>query len=180
MIAALRPSHYSRRVNKLEMPAAHHFNAACGWLELGNPSEAWAELALLSPEYRAHPAVLELRWSLCAAEQKWEEAFRAAQQLVVVQPEEPTGWLHAAYAARRMPGGGIAQAQTLLLPAADQFLQEPVIAFNLACYACQLQQLEEARRWLARACKIGGAKKIRAMALADEDLKSLWPEIEAG
>lgn len=162
------------------MPDAHHFNASCGWLELGNRTEAWLELAQISPENRAHPAVLDLRWSLCAADQKWEEAFRAAQQLMAVQPDEPAGWLHAAYAARRMPGGGIAQAQTLLRPVAEQFSEEPVIAFNLACYACQLNQLDEARQWFERACQIGGKKEIHAMALADEDLKILWPEIQAG
>lgn len=135
------------------------------------------ELGLISPEGQAHPAVLDLHWSLCAGEQKWEEAFHAAQRLVAVLPEEPAGWLHAAYAARRMRAGGIEQAQALLLPAADQFPEEPVIAFNLACYACQLDQLDAARRWFERACQIGGKKEIRVMALADEDLKPLWPEI---
>lgn len=161
----------------LDNPDAHHFNAACGWLELGNRGEAWVELELISSENQAHPAVLNLRWSLCAGERKWAEAFRAAQQLLTVLPEEPDGWLHAAYAARRKADGGIEQAQAILLPAVDRFPEEPVIAFNLACYACQLGQLEAARRWFERACRVGGKKEICAMALADEDLKLLWSKI---
>lgn len=164
-------------MNELKPPDVHHFHAACGWMELGNQAEAWLEWGLISPENRAHPAVLDLQWSLYLGEKNWDEAFRVAQQLMVVLPDNPAAWLHSAYALRRMQGGGLESAQALLTPAAEKFPEEPVIVFNLACYACQLNQLDEARRWFARACEIGGQKEIRAMALADEDLKLLWPEI---
>lgn len=164
----------------IEAPDAHHCNAASGWLELGNRSEARAELALISCENQTHPAVLDLRFALCAAEKNWDEAFRFAQQLVAVLPDDPGGWLHCAYALRRKTGGGLELARDFLEPAAEKFPQEPVIAFNLACYECQLQQLDEARRWFKRACEIGGEKEIQTMALADEDLKALWPEIQPG
>lgn len=166
-------------MTNLEAPDAHHFNAACGWLELGNRGEARLELESISAENQKHPAVLDLRWSLCIGEKKWEEAFRAAQNLMVIAPDDPAGWLHCAYALRRMKGGGVDQARDFLRPVAEKFPDEPVIAFNLACYECQLNQLEEARRWLKRAGAAGGEKEIRAMALADDDLKLLWPEIKA-
>jgi hypothetical protein len=41
-----------------------------------------------------------------------------------------------------------------------------------------MQQLDAARVWLKRAIKIGGKEELKQMALADEDLKPLWPEIE--
>jgi len=41
-----------------------------------------------------------------------------------------------------------------------------------------LDQLDEARRWFQRAIKVGGEKEMRLMALADDDLKPLWPEIK--
>jgi predicted Zn-dependent protease len=167
-------------VEIIPAPDLHFFNAAAGWLELGNCVEARAELAHLSATYRQHPAVLELEWSVGAAEQNWEAAFTAARALVAALPEEPAGWLHRAYACRRMAGGGLKQAQTLLRPAADKFPQEPMILFNLACYACQLEELPAARDWLRRAEAIGGKKAIVAMALADEDLKPLWPELRGG
>jgi hypothetical protein len=160
-------------------PDSHHYNAACGWLELGNRVEAWSELALISPENQLHPAVQDLRWSLCAAEKKWDAAFRVAQEIIAAVPGDPSGWLHCAYALRRMEGGGIDQAWRFLLPVAEKFPTEPVIAFNLACYACQLNQLPDARTWLQRASEIGGEKEIKMMALADDDLKPLWSEIRA-
>lgn len=161
----------------IEPPDAHRFNAATGWLELGNHSEAWAELASISSVNQGHPAVLDLRWMLCAAENKWDDGFQVAQQLITALPDEPACWLHCAYALRRKTGGGVELARDFLAPAAERFPREPVIAFNLACYACQLQELDEARRWFQRACEVGGKKKIRAMALADEDLRALWPEL---
>lgn len=176
-IAAPLQRIYSADVKPIEPPDAHHFNAACGWLELGNRADAWAELALISVELQQHPAVLELRWSLCAGEQKWDEAFGVAKKLTTILPDEPAGWLHAAYALRRMSNGGIDQALVFLQPASGKFPDEPVIAFNLACYACQLNQLDEARRWFQRACEIGGKHEMRAMALNDDDLKPLWAEI---
>src|SRR6266567_3022731 len=48
---------------------------------------------------------------------------------------------------------------------------------HLACYACQMQQLDLARVWLKRALVIGGKEKIRRMALEDPDLAPLWSEI---
>jgi hypothetical protein len=40
-----------------------------------------------------------------------------------------------------------------------------------------LGQIEDARRWLARAFKIGNVGELKLMALADGDLKPLWKEI---
>ncbi|NOS72660.1 MAG: tetratricopeptide repeat protein [Verrucomicrobia bacterium] len=159
-------------------PDGHAFNAAVGWHELGNHNEAIAELASISASNQKHPAVLELRWMICAEAKKWSDALIAAQNLIEAVPAEPAGWLHCAYALRRVSSGGLQQALAFLQPAAEKFPDEPVIAFNLACYACQLDQLDEARIWLKRAFDIGGKKKIKAMALCDDDLKPLWPEIE--
>ena len=78
---------------------------------------------------------------------------------------------------RRAPAGGLRPAREALLPAAEMFPEEPVIPYNLACYACQLERLEEARVWLRQAMQIGEKKAIQQMALADEDLKPLWPEV---
>ena len=159
-------------------PDAHHFNAAVGWLELGNRVEARAELASVSPENLHHPLVLELRWSLDAEEKKWDAALVTAQEIIAALPDDAAGWLHCAYALRRAKAGGLEKALAFLEPTADKFPNEPVIAFNLACYACQLNQLDEARQWLKRASEIGGEKKIQFMALADDDLKPLWAELK--
>ena len=53
-----------------------------------------------------------------------------------------------------------------------------MIAYNLSCYACQMDKINDSRDWLKRAVKVGGKEVIKKMALADDDLKPLWAEIE--
>ncbi len=170
---------FAIRVQGLEPSDIHRLNAALGWLGLNSPADARAELDAIAPAQTSHPAVLETRWLLCAHEQNWRDALAVAERELASGPEASSGWLHRAYALRRVVGGGLAPAWAALLPAAEKFPEEPVIAYNLACYACQLNQLGDARTWLQRAVKIGGKEAIQTMALADEDLKPLWPEIEA-
>jgi hypothetical protein len=164
-------------MRKLEPPDTHYVLAAVGWLELGDPAEAKAELAQVSPAQQEHPDVLELRWSVLAEEKRWEEGLQVAQTLLRRAPRRPSGWLHQAYALRRVPDGGLQKAWEALLPAFDKFPKELLISFNLCCYACQMRQLDAARDWLKRAVGIGGKEKIKRMALADPDLEPLWAEI---
>jgi Flp pilus assembly protein TadD len=134
-------------------------------------------LDLISPAQQKHPAVLEARWAICAREKNWTAALEIARAELAAAPDDCSGWLHRAYALRRVAEGGLPQAWEALLPAAEKFPREPVIAYNLSCYACQMQQLDVARQWLRRAMTVGGKNAIRNMALADDDLKSLWAEI---
>ena len=161
----------------LEPPDSHFLNAAQGWLGLDCPTEAHIELNAIAPEFQSHPAVLETHWMLCVREQRWEDARDIAQLEIRFKPDEASGWLHHAYAVRRASNGGLIMAWGALLPAAEKFPAEPVIAFNLSCYACQLKELETSRIWLKRALSIGNKEAVKKMALADDDLKALWPEI---
>jgi tetratricopeptide (TPR) repeat protein len=165
---------------QLEPPDNFALSAALGWLELGNPTEALAELDRVTQANRSHSDVLELRWTAFAELKQWDRALLAASEMVGVHPDKASGWLHRAYALRRVAQGGLVQAWEALLPAADRFQQEVIIPFNLACYACQLQRVEEARIWLRRAMSVGGDTKVRRMALNDDDLKALWTEIREG
>jgi predicted Zn-dependent protease len=167
------------RVQDLAAADIHRLNAALGWLGLNSPSDARAELDAIAPEHKSHPAVLEARWLLCAHEKTWRDALAVADSELAVSPDEAAGWLHRAYALRRVDGGGLAQAWDALLPAAGKFPAEPVIAYNLACYACQLNELDASRVWLKRAVEAGDKAAIKKMALDDDDLKPLWPEIES-
>lgn len=166
-------------MHKLEPPDTHHFSAAIGWLELGLPAESRAELAQLTPAARDNPDVLEVRWLVAAEQRKWEEGLQVAQALLQHAPSRSSGWLHQAYALRRVPDGSVAKAWEALLPASDKFPKEPIIPFNLSCYACQMQQLDTARLWLKRAVTVGGIETIKQMALQDPDLEPLWTEIRA-
>ena len=161
----------------IEPPDKHCLSAAIGWLELGNPGEAKAELALISPAGQTRPDVLEVRWLVCAEEKAWADALAAAQDLVKTAPDRAIGWLHQAYALRRVPDGSVKRAWDTLLPVAERFPKEPTIPYNLACYACQMQDLDAARQWLVRALAIGDREHMKSMALADPDLEPLWEEI---
>ena len=162
----------------LEAPDSHHLDAAIGWLGLGCAADARTELTQISGENQLHPDVLEARWLFCVHEKLWGDALEIAHTEITRAPGDSAGWLHRAYALRRVDGGSLPQAWDALLPAAKKFPAEPVIAFNLACYACQMEQLDIARHWLQQAVNIGGKSAIKKMALADDDLKPLWEEIE--
>jgi predicted Zn-dependent protease len=164
-------------MHKLAPPDSHHLSAADGWLGLGNFAEARAELDQISEPHQNHPLVLEFRWAISAQQQDWPAALEIARTLLKLAPGLSFGWLHQAYALRRVTGGGLQAAWDALLPAVEQFPEEPTIPYNLACYACQLEQLDQARLFLKRAVAIAGKEQIKKMALNDSDLQSLWPEI---
>jgi hypothetical protein len=164
-------------MQELEPPDTHYLSAVMGWLGLGSLADARAELALIPPSRQQHPDVLEVRWIICAEEQNWQECLQIARQLLMSAPDRSSGWLHQAYALRRVSDGGVKKAWTALLPAFDKFPKEPTISYNLSCYACQMKQLDAARVWLQRALVVGGKEKIKRMALSDQDLQPLWDEI---
>jgi tetratricopeptide (TPR) repeat protein len=162
----------------LEPPDTHFLNAAVGWLGLGNIEEAKSELAQVSAQQQNHPDVLEIRWEIAASEGQWEQALEIARTLLQVAPNRSSGWLHHAYALRRVPEGTVKKAWDALLPAFDKFPKEYLISFNLSCYACQLGQLDAARVWFKRALVIGDKQRVKALGLADTDLEALWEEIK--
>ena len=161
----------------LEPPDSHHLAAAMGWLELGNVVEAQVELGKLAPQFHSHSPVLVIRYEICARAGKWDAAAELARRLTQLEPQQPGTWISLAYAVRRKTGGGIPQAREILVQARRVFPREQTIAFNLACYECQLGDLNAARSWLEEACALGDARRVRLMALEDPDLKPLWPDL---
>lgn len=161
----------------LPPPDSHHLAAALGWLELGCPSDALTELEKISPDWLGHPAVLEIRWAVHSQAKDWEAALPVARALTQAAPDRADGWLHQSYALRRVAGGGLQAAFDLLRPAADRFPEDWLIAYNLACYSCQLQQPDVAGEWLLRASAKGDKKQIIQMALDDPDLLPLRDQI---
>ena len=60
----------------------------------------------------------------------------------------------------------------ILLDAKAKFPKEATIPYNLACYYCQLGEMEKAKCHLKKAFEID--LNWRKAALEDEDLKPLW------
>lgn len=74
-------------------------------------------------------------------------------------------------------GGSIAKAFGLLEPALERFPTEPILYYNLACYLAQMGREEDAWNRFRQALEAGDPIEFRMMALADEDLKPIWPRI---
>jgi hypothetical protein len=160
--------------------ARHVLSAAQGWLELGLPGDSIAELDKLPAGLGTRPEALELRWSALARQEHWDAAFAVAIQEVSLHPDTVEGWIRRSYAARRKRGGGLAEAADLLLPAVTRFPGEAVVRYNLACYAACSGKVDEAWTWFCKALAVGEGAELRAMALADEDLRPIWPKIALG
>jgi tetratricopeptide (TPR) repeat protein len=164
-------------VKLLEPPDTFHLSAAIGWLGLGNWLEANEELGKIAPSLRAHPDVLGVRFQIYSKAEKWDTAAEIARELVQISPKQPQFWIWQAYSTRRMPGGGLPQAKEILTNAQSLFPKEPMIPYNLACYACQLGNYTEAWKWLEAASDLGDPKQVKLMALDDPDLEPMWTEI---
>jgi predicted Zn-dependent protease len=164
-------------VKPLQNPDKLYLRAAEGWLELGNPIEAKAELDQIRPPLRVHPDALELRWEIHAKTKEWNDAADIGRALTQVIPGRSSAWIKLAYALHELQR--TKDAWDTLMPAAAKFPREPTIPYNLACYACQMGQLTEARDLLAQALKLGNAKELKAQAMKDPDLAPLWADDES-
>jgi predicted Zn-dependent protease len=159
----------------LELHDRRHLEAAQGWFELGNCIESTEELDQTTREMRGHPSVLEVRFHIYAAAKKWEYAAEIAKAISELVPESPFGFIHRAYSLHELKR--TQEAWNVLLPVVDKFPKEHIIRYNLACYACQLGNLKEARAWLKKAIHMADPKQVKLMALNDPDLQPLWKEI---
>ena len=161
----------------IEPPDSHHVLAATGWLELGNPAEAAEELRRVGEANRDAEEVLTLLWFIEERQKAWDRALEAARRMREAHPRSPFGFIHFAYALRRSESGGLRAAWEALEPAVALFPKEPIIPYNLACYAAQLREDDRAWDWLRKAMEVGDPSLLRKMALADPDLESLWPRL---
>jgi tetratricopeptide (TPR) repeat protein len=159
-------------VKELQSPDTHHLSAAKGWLELGNHLEANEELDNISPALRAHPDVLEVRWHVFAAAQKWEMCLEIGSTLVAMVPNRPETWRHRSVALHKLKR--TLEAYDHLQPALAKFPKDWAVHYDIACYACRLGKLDEARAWLEKAFSLGDAKQLKQMALDDPDLEMIW------
>ena len=173
-------------LNELPPEDVHHLRAAEGWLELGNHLEANRELEAITPLLRAHPTVLIVRWQVYAQALQWTDAYEIANALVNMLPDDPVGWIHRSYVLHEQKR--TQEAWDQLLPAWTRFPIEPMVSYNLACYACQLGKPKEAWTWLERAFAMDDSQNraLKRQALKDPDLEPLrdklkmsWPQSPA-
>lgn len=164
-------------MEELGFPDRHYVEAAEGWLGLGDAAEASREFERITPRGAGHPVAMEIHWRILSAQSAWPEALRTAQRYIEVAPQLPAGWIHQSYSLHelRRTDEAFQFLQSIVL----KFPEESVIPYNLACYACQMGQLDVAQRWLNQAVRIGGKASVKEMAEEDADLEPLRSYIEA-
>jgi predicted Zn-dependent protease len=158
-------------VEELGFPDRHYMLAADGWMDLGCTGEAVRELTRISRAGQRHADVLETRWRVLAKLERWHEALVVACEVVTAAPGRSAGWIHRSYTLHELKR--TTEAMECLLPAADRFPDEPIIAYNLACYACQIGDVPKAKQWLRKAANLRGREAIKQMAKDDSDLAPL-------
>jgi len=162
-------------MKSLRRQDAIQLEAAEGWLELGNAVEANDELERIAPQHQVHPDVLDLRWRIYAAAKKWDVCLRVAETLADQTPRSATAWLRLAASLHMLDQ--TEDACETLLEVLDEFPDNPAIAYQLACYFCQMEEFAEAKQWLETAFSIGDSKELKLLALKDPELKPLWDKI---
>ena len=162
--------------DELDWQDIRQVESAEGWLGLGDTKEANRELGQIAAGKQLHPAVLQVRYLICAKEQLWEACVKFAEAMVRKEPTLAFGWIHRSYALHELKR--TREALDQLLPAVKHFPQEATVRYNLACYECVLGNLDQAKRRLTETFKIAAAEKCleeyRRTAAGDTDLKPLW------
>ena len=135
--------------------------------------DANAELEEIDAEVRHVAEVLAVRLEIYQGLEKWELMRTIAARLAAYDPDNAQWAISLAYATRRAQS--IEAAKCILLEAVERLPGESILHFNLACYECQLGELEVAKARLAHAFKL--EPKCRLMALDDDDLAPLWDSL---
>jgi tetratricopeptide (TPR) repeat protein len=157
----------------LEPLDQRHLQAVDGFIELGMFEEADARLEELDPILRSAFEVLIRRLAIYHGLKKWDSMQVVAQKLAEFDVQNIDWVVSYAYATHRI--GSTDAARTILLNAQPRFPKEGIIYYNLACYDCQLGEIESAKNRLKKAFEIDPT--WRSQALEDEDLKPLWDSL---
>ena len=162
-------------MTELDFTHVRQIQAAEGWLGLGDHASAGQELDALPSEIQRHPLVLRLRWEVFSAAKKWDSALEAATLFTQVDPDDKHAWLSRSFALHELKR--TAEARENLLAVIDKFPGYALLRYNLACYECQLGNLEVACARLRETFALPGGKEFRSTGMLDPDLAPLRAEI---
>lgn len=147
--------------------------AAQGYVELGLFAEARGELEVLPEEVVKRVDVVEVLLLCLMAEGRWGEACEMALSLCKAEPEEPGGFIHAAYCLHEL--GRTAEAVDLLGRGPTALRSKPVFYYNMGCYYARLGDLVRALKLLRQSFEMDGS--LRGVARKDPDLEQLRAEL---
>lgn len=132
----------------------HRFLAAEGWLELGNIQECYNELEEISPMYKTHRSVLELRVKMYSKAEKWDHVEAISETLAELIPDSPFGAYTYCRSLRMQRRHECAVRP--LKTACGKFPNEWRLSYDLACCLCQTKDLKGALEWLEKTFDISG------------------------
>ncbi len=144
--------------------------AADGYLFLGMPKEALAELGRIPEEKQGQAAVLRAVIRVLLHQKRWKKAEERAREGLRLHPEENEFMVQRAFALHQQERG--TEAVNVLLNAPEWLRRTGILHYNLACYEAQLGDLGTARQCIRAAIEINAA--FRKNARNDPDLQRLW------
>lgn len=147
---------------------------AMGFLELGMPEDALAELEELRGEAANFSPALHLKVDALFRLQKWTEAAEICLPMLEKEPADPGWWIQAAFAQRRATS--VEVAEIILRSALQGHPRHALILYNLACYACVQDRPEEACKLLEQSFA-EEPETMLLMATGDPDLAGIRPWI---
>lgn len=156
------------RSHSFETQRALH--AADGYLFLGLPAEAFAELSTISEEEAEGASVMLARIRVLLHMKRWREAERLSSRGSNLHPGEEEFTVQLAFALHQMRKGE--KAVEVLLAAPEWIRRTGILHYNLACYEARLGDLKTARQCINAAIQINAAMKKNAQK--DPDLQALW------
>ncbi|MCX6934947.1 MAG: hypothetical protein NTZ01_01930, partial [Verrucomicrobia bacterium] len=127
------------------------------------------ELETLSPPMIADSGVQEFKLRLLERAGRWQDAAGLASRLASTHPDEPRWFVAWAFAKRR--SDSIETASKILSDAASLHPRDPLIQFNLGCYAAARGDLTTAQIYVQRAIELD--HDLEKVAHKDPDLEPL-------
>ncbi len=144
--------------------------AADGYLYLGMPEEALAELARIPRMLQASASVMRARIRILLHLRQWRRAERLSREGTRLYPEENEFMVQRAFALHQQEKGP--EAIAVIRDAPEWIRRTGILQYNLACYEAQLGDLGIARQCIRAAIEINSSFKKNAKA--DPDLARLW------
>ena len=152
-----------------------HWERASGYFALEMFDEAERELMALPKEEPWDKNARMLLLAIRQEQENWSFAQDIARGLRLEFPDEADWWVSDAYATRRCDS--IESAREILLKGLTLHEDSSIIRYNLACYACVLENLRECMEFLKEA--VVEDEKYKLMALEDDDLKGVREDLIA-
>lgn len=147
-----------------------------GYMDLSMWDAAMSLLKGIPEEHRLHPQVQTLLLRRAMHKEDWVSAVALADALHRVEPDSVQHWISLAYALRRHQG--IPAARNVLLKSLEDFPDDPIVAYNLACYDCVEGHHEAAVQRLTHILKMHPG--ILQLIETDEDLQPVLDFFDEG